>query len=244
MRVLTLNLWNVSEPLEARHSALITGLKVLLPDIICLQEVAHDRRTGRRQSELAAEAAGLANHYDNDALSILSRYPILRSANAALPEFARDEPRQVLMIETLADGRPLLVANTHFAWRLEMIAERKMQAKTLLAEIARFASAGAVKNKILCGDFNDDPDSPAVRLVLNNIEGFRDAYASCHPDDSGSTFALKNPYVHRAHPRDQRIDFIFASGDLMPQECSVVFDGSNSLDLASDHYGVCAEFAL
>jgi endonuclease/exonuclease/phosphatase family metal-dependent hydrolase len=101
-----------------------------------------------------------------------------------------------------------------------------------------------VKNKILCGDFNDDPDSPAIRLVLDGADGFRDAYASCHPNDPGYTFALKNPYVYRTHPRDQRIDFIFASSGLVPQKCAVVFDDNDGLDIASDHYGVCGEFAL
>jgi hypothetical protein len=53
--------------------------------------------------------------------------PIVRSHSAPLPEAPRDESRQVLLAETLIEGRPLLVANTHLAWRLEMMAERKAQ---------------------------------------------------------------------------------------------------------------------
>ena len=231
--VLSLNLWNVNEPLANRFSALAAGLKVLRPDIVCLQEVARDPRSARRQSELVAEVCELPHTADQDALSILSRYPIVRSRSAALPEAPRDEPRQVLLAETLIDSRPLLVANTHLAWRPEMTVERKAQVETLLAAIARHDT----KAKLLCGDFNDGPDSPAMRMVSDSGSGFRDAYVACHPDDSGFTWSLQNPYVDPSTTRGQRIDYIFTSGDLMPKDCSIVFDG-NGLDFSSDHFGV------
>jgi endonuclease/exonuclease/phosphatase family metal-dependent hydrolase len=129
--VLTLNLWNGNEPLAARSSALAAGLKILRPDIVCLQEVA------RGQSALVAEACDLTHGIDNGTLSILSRTPIARSHSAALPEAPRDEPRQVLLAATSIEGRPLLVANTHLAWRPEMTAERKAQVEALLAAIDR-----------------------------------------------------------------------------------------------------------
>ena len=146
---------------------------------------------------------------DRDALSILSRYPIVRLRSAALPEAPRDEPRQVLLAEMLIEGRPLLVANTHLAWRPEMIAERKAQVAALLAAIAPYDT----KSKLLCGDFNDDPDSPAVRLVSASGGGFHDAYAVCHPDDPGFTWSAQNPYVDPSTTRGQRIDYIFAGGE-------------------------------
>ena len=69
-------------------------------------------------------------------------------------------------------------------------------------------------------------------------------YAECHPDDAGFTWSRKNPYVHPSTTRDQRIDYIFAAGDLTPKDCSVVFDGSNGRGLASDHFGVFCNFAF
>jgi endonuclease/exonuclease/phosphatase family metal-dependent hydrolase len=39
VRVLSLNLWNISEPLDQRMSALIAGIYQLKPDIVCFQEV-------------------------------------------------------------------------------------------------------------------------------------------------------------------------------------------------------------
>jgi endonuclease/exonuclease/phosphatase family metal-dependent hydrolase len=241
--VLTLNLWNINEPLASRFSALAAGLQVLRPDIVCLQEVARDPRSARRQSEFVAEMCNLTHAVDNDGLSILSRYPIVRSHSAALPEAPDDPPRQVLLAETLIDSRPLLVGNTHLAWRPEMVAERKAQVESLLPAIARFASAGAAKAKLLCGDFNDDPDSPAVRLLLDSGEGFHDVYAECHHDSPGFTWSLQNPYVDPSTNRDQRIDYIFATDEIESKDCSVVFDGGD-LNFASDHFGVFCHLAF
>ncbi len=236
IHVLTLNLWNVNEPLAARMSAFAAGLQTLRPDIVCLQEVAHDPHTRQRQSALATASCGLAHAVDNDALSILSRFPVVRSQSAPLPEAPRDEPRQVLLAEVLIEGRPLLIANTHLAWRPEMIVERKAQVQALLVAIER--QGAAHDTKILCGDFNDDADSPALRAVLESGLGFHDVYTLCHPDDPGFTSSRQNPHVHRSTTRDQRIDYIFSAGALAPQDCTVVFDGGNRLGFASDHFGV------
>jgi endonuclease/exonuclease/phosphatase family metal-dependent hydrolase len=236
LTVLTLNLWNVSAPLAPRMAALAAALKMLRPDIVCLQEVADDPRTRQRQSALAAEACGLPHAVDNDQLSILSRFPVERSCSVALPDVPEDEPRQALMAGMRIDGRPVLIVNTHLCWRLEWLAERKAQVDVLLPAIERDGVADQAK--ILCGDFNDDPDSPALRAVVDHRLGFHDTFADCRPGDIGFTWSRQNPYVHPSTTRDQRVDYIFASGDLVPKDCSVVFDGSNGLELASDHFGV------
>ncbi len=242
--VLTLNLWNINEPLEVRYSALESGLKVLRPDIICLQEVSRDPRSARSQSELIARICNLAHCVEKNELSILCRYPVVRSDSTALPEFPLDGLREVLLAEFLIERRPLLVANTHLAYRPEMVQERKAQTETLLAAIKRFRSTNGVETKILCGDFNDVPDSPAVRLLLDSDEGFDDAFVKCHPNNPGFTYSRKNPYVDPSSTIDQRIDYIFASRNLLPKECHVVFDGNNGLDFASDHFGEFCSFAL
>ena len=234
--VLTLNLWNINEPLEARYSALATGLKSLRPDIICLQEVFDDPR--HSQSERIVKICNLAHSVEKDGLAILCRHPVVRSDSAALPEFPGDGPRPVLLAQFVIERRPLLVVNTHLAYRPEMIQERKAQADALLAAIERCRSIDGVKTKILCGDFNDVSDSPAVRVVLDSDEGFHDAYANCLPNSPGFTYSRQNPYVDPSSTVDQRIDYIFASGDLAPKDCRVVFDGNNGLDFASDHFGV------
>ncbi|HTT47830.1 MAG TPA: endonuclease/exonuclease/phosphatase family protein [Pseudolabrys sp.] len=236
LSVLTLNLWNISDPLAPRMAALEAGLKTLRPDIVCLQEVADDPRTGQRQSAFAAKACGLTHAVDNRQLSILSRFPVERSCSIALPEIPEDEPRQMLMADVRIEGRLVLVANTHLCWRVEWLAERKTQVDVLLPAIE---CHGAREATILSGDFNDDPDSPAVRAVASRLT---DAFAVCHPDKSGLTWVRQNPYVHHTTERDQRIDYVFFAGALTPISSAVVFNDTKAL--ASDHYGVFAVFEL
>lgn len=240
MRLLTLNIWNASEPLERRFAALKAGLQKLRPDIVCLQEVDRDPLSTQRQSDIIGEVCGLHHRCDYGELSTLSRFPIVRSATADLPPAANDPgPWPALLVECTTDGGPLAVVNTHFTWRIDTLQERVAQAEVLLPAIERFA--GRDTRKILCGDFNDDPDSPAIRLVLGS--GFRDAFAERHPNDIGLTFSLDNPHVDRRYTRSQRLDYVFAAGGLTIDNCAVVFDGRNGFDLASDHYGVFCTFA-
>ena len=239
LTVLTLNLWNISEPLAPRMAALEAGLKTLRPDIVCLQEVAVDPRTRQRQSAFAAEACGLPHTVDDDQLSILSRFPIDRGYSVALPEIPDDEPRQALLIDARIGSRPVLVVNTHLCWRVEWLTERKTQVDVLLPAIERHGARDAT---ILCGDFNDDPDSPALLAVNGYRLGLRDSFAACHPDAPGLTWMRQNPYVHHTTERDQRIDYIFCAGALTPISSAVVFNDAKAL--ASDHYGVFSVFDL
>jgi endonuclease/exonuclease/phosphatase family metal-dependent hydrolase len=242
--VLTLNLWNINEPLEARHRALESGLKQLRPDIVCLQEADHDPKSGQRQSELVAIMCGHAHVVDHNGLAIVSSSPIMRSSNVPLPEFPGDFPRHALSAELSIGGRLLLVTNTHLAYLPEMVAERQRQAEMVLTAIEHRCSTGKQMAKILCGDFNDTADSPAVRAVMDGKEDFQDVFEECFPDFPGITYSCSNRYVDPAWTLDQRIDYIFASRDLAVKDCSVVFDGNNGFDLASDHFGVFCNLAF
>lgn len=242
--ILTLNLWNVSEPLEPRYRALAAGLRRLQPDIVCLQEVARDPTTGRSQTELVAAMASLAQRAEGNDLAIISSAAIARTASVALPEFPGDYPRQILMADIVIEGRPLLVANTHLAYPPEMVRERKIQADALLAALKNYASTSEGTAKVLCGDFNDTADSPAVCAVLSSPEGFRDTYGACNPGRPGFTFFTQNKYVDPVWTEDQRIDYVFANSDLLLEDCAVVFDGNNGLDLVSDHFGVFCRLAF
>jgi endonuclease/exonuclease/phosphatase family metal-dependent hydrolase len=241
--VLTMNFWNISEPLEVRYRALEAGLKRLRPDIICLQEMDRDPKTRRGQTGLIAEMCGLTHQVEHNGLAIICSNPIVDSSHVELPEFPGDFPRNILLVESTVDNRPLLIANTHLAYPLEFAQERRQQTEVLLPAIERFRSGRIAK--VLCGDFNDTPDSAAVRAVLDSDQKFYDVFAECRPNSDGITFSPRsNQYVHPVWTLDQRIDYIFANGDLAAQDCSVVFDGSNGLDLVSDHYGVFGRLVL
>jgi endonuclease/exonuclease/phosphatase family metal-dependent hydrolase len=236
LRLLTLNLWNISEPVEPRYRALAAGLRKLRPEIVCLQEVCRDPKTGRSQAALVADMCRLEHHVGENGLSIISSQPAVRSAIEDLPQVPDDPPRQVLLAEFSIERRRLLVINTHLAYEPKMIEGRRKQAQAMLAAIKRHDRHDCPR--LLCGDFNDVADSPAVRLVLDDESGFRDAFSEYHPRSRGYTYSPRNPYVERSWTEDQRIDYIFLTRGLMVKSCTVVFDGTRGLDFVSDHFGV------
>jgi endonuclease/exonuclease/phosphatase family metal-dependent hydrolase len=239
LRLLTLNLWNISEPLEPRYHALAAGLKKLRPEIVCLQEVDRDPISGRNQAELVAEMCGLKHHVGENGLSIISSQPVVRSAIEPLPQMPDDPPRCVLLAEFVMEGRRLLVINTHLAYQPKMVEGRRKQAEVMMETIKRHAPKPENCPIVLCGDFNDVADSPAVCLVLDDEIGFRDAFRECHPRSRGYTYSPpRNPYVDPSWTEDQRIDFIFLTRGLKAKTCSVVFDNTRGLGFVSDHFGV------
>jgi endonuclease/exonuclease/phosphatase family metal-dependent hydrolase len=238
LRLLTLNLWNISEPLEPRYRTLAAGLKRLRPDIVCLQEVYRDPKSGRSQAALVAEMCGHKHHVEKGGLAILASRPAADFNYAKLPQFPGDPLRHVIMAEFKINGRPVLVINTHLAYPPPMIRERHKQVKKLLAVLRRHSSKKRGIAKILCGDFNDIANSPAVRAILDSDQNFFDVFAACHPRSAGFTYTPRNPYVAKSWTIDERIDYVFATPNLAPQECIVVFDGKNKSGFASDHFGV------
>ena len=236
--ILTLNLWNINEPLEPRYVALAAGLKKMRPDIVCLQEVYRDPKSERSQAELIADMCGLTCRTEENGLAIFCSQPVVRLNSAALPKLPRDPPRHVILAEFLIEGRPLLVINTHLAYPPELIEGRKKQADALLAAVNRHYPESEGVAKILCGDFNDTADSPTICAILNSDEEFIDVFAECHPNNQGFTYSPRNPYVEQSWTKDERIDYIFISCDLVPKDCAVVFDGNDGLDFVSDHFGV------
>lgn len=238
IRVLTLNLWNINEPLEPRYRALETGLKRLSPDIICLQEASFDPKLKRSQAALVAAMCGHKHYVEEGGLAILGSRPVVNLNSAPLPRFPGDPPRHVIMAEFQIDGRRLSVINTHLSYPPPMISERNKQVKTLLTVLKRHDLKNKAYAKILCGDFNDIASSPTVRRILNSEEKFSDVFAACHPHTAGFTYSPSNPYVERSWTVDERIDYIFVNRHLFSKKCAIVFDGHDGFDFVSDHFGV------
>lgn len=170
---------------------------------------------GERQSALAAKAWGLKHAVDHAALSVLSRLPIERSSSVALT-IVQDELRQALLADMNIDGRRVLVANTHLCWRPQWTAARKTQVDVLLPAIERHGARDAT---LLCGDFNDDPDSAPLRAVIDSPCGFATLNLVAAEPLCGPRFAQGPAHRLRA-----------------PLDCAVVFTGAGGF--ASDHFGV------
>ena len=125
LRVLTLNCWNVSEPLAERMAITRSGLTAMDPDVAAFQEVVV-RSDGLDQSSLLVDGAGhskvfgpafrwnddgvvLPHDREGSAFGnlIASRWPIVHSEVRRLPGQEGDEPRTVLaaLVDTPAGVR-------------------------------------------------------------------------------------------------------------------------------------------
>ena len=197
----------------------------LLPDVVCFQEV-HQKlfwSGGEDQPQTLANRlrrpfiffALVRLGFGGQGIGINVRGLVAREIQHKLP--SKRESRGVLEVRLRNMGglRALTVLCTH--WGLDS-GERGEQSAACLEIIKN-----APRPLILCGDFNETADSPALRSLMDG-SGLIDAGAA-----SGlPTFVSDNP--------TKRIDFILHSPDLRLS----AFEAFPSL--ASDHLPVCADF--
>lgn len=206
------------------------------PDIVCLQEV--DKHWSERsgfadQTWLMSRRLGMHAVYganlDMEPLvagaprrqygtALLSKYPIVYSRNYPLSSFG-DEQRGLLEAEIDVGGIVLRVYNVHMGLTAR---QRLAQAGEALAIIANGEKRGPV---VLAGDFNAEPDSPELRLLLE--AGLRDSFAGMPAEP---TFPSTAP--------DSRIDYILANDGLIPLRAAVL------PSVASDHRPIVSEFVF
>jgi len=271
LRVVTLNLWGIEPPLDARLALAARQLRALAPDVVCLQEVRPlDGRSGRTTAEELAGALGMTAHYETavaweathhlpggqEGLAVIAR-TILGTRVLALPEARPSEARILLSAAIDTAGGPIWVHTTHLNYRLDDGVAREHQVLAIDDAIRRFGRDKDSPPQILCGDFNTPADSDEIRFLrgLTTLGGhrthFQDAWLRLHrepvPGDGpaqGITWSL------RALDLDRRIDYVFVTtrkrdGRGTVHDCRVVLterEGAGEVSFcASDHYGVCAD---
>lgn len=201
-------------------------------EIVALQEV--DRFYGDRSEykDQAAELAALLGYYyayganldlgpeegrvknRQYGTAILSKHPILRYENKMLSSL-EDEPRGVL--HAVIDLRDVHVDvyNTHLGLDTT---SRTVQVQKMMR-----LTASAQGPKLVMGDFNAEPDSPELQLLLhsglfvNSFQGMRDAY----------TFPFSRP--------PEIIDYILTSPTVLHSNQRVIRSD------ASDHQPIAAD---
>jgi endonuclease/exonuclease/phosphatase family metal-dependent hydrolase len=202
-------------------------------EIVALQEVDKGvERTARR--DLPGELAALTGmtcvfsnnyHYQGGEYgnAVLTRFPVVRWTNRHYKMLRPGEQRGVLQLVLNVDGREIVFMNTHIDYRPED-SERWSNVK----EIEELAKYYAGRPMIVCGDFNDTPESRVCRR-LN--ESFDDTWKLIGEGD-GFTIPAANPR--------KRIDYIWISKDksLVPLRAWVPQSD------ASDHLPVVAELKL
>jgi len=202
-------------------------------DIVALQEVDKGvARTARR--DLPGELARLTGftavfsnnvHFQGGEYgnAILSRFPVKRWHNLHYQMLRTNEQRGLLQAELDVHGHPLVFMTTHIDYRADD-SERWLN----VDEIKSAASAQAPNPVIVCGDFNDTPDSRVARKLAQTF------------DDSWALAGQGNGYSYPVETPHKRIDYLWVSKSTQLMVRKAWVPSSR----ASDHLPVVAEFEL
>lgn len=245
MKVLTLNTWQERGPWKERWEIIFQGIRTLQPDLVFFQEIFSPVWVKE-----IAKCTALKNAVYHDAasgLALFSSFPLLDSGSRMLKgQSVREEYRRYLLYGKFQSPAGIFYAwNTHLSWMLEDTKVRGAQTAEI-AEIVR--EIAGPDESVIAGDFNTVAWAPEIRDLTEN-QGFQDVYKTRASDLPGLTWTYDNVYTREGrHPLpDRRIDYIFTcrAAKLFgkPKTARVVFDlpGERGV-LASDHYGVYAEF--
>lgn len=264
IRLTTWNLWWRFGDAERRRPVIATVLRRAQPDIVGLQEV-WQRGSLNAAGELSAElgfhtAFGPAadsslwqqrGHADYGiGNAIVSRWPFISTQSIALPAGnAPDESRFALSAEVATPFGSMRFTTVHLnsGWWHNGI--RAAQLRHLMGWLADQPANDLPM--VLTGDFNAGPDFDEIRPLTGRAAPYDnrlpliDSWAHANPDDPGTTWDQRNPYVDGAEP-STRIDYVFTG---VPR-----LDGAGRIRLserigvqpvegivASDHYGVITE---
>ncbi len=269
LRLVSLNFWGLSEPLERRLRLAEAQLAALAPDVVALQEVRPlQGADGETTAHVLAQVLGLHCVYaaawqwrqgERDAgepagaegLAVLSRYPILEHRVTRLPH-ARPFETRILLSVRLDVGDGLWCHVTHLHWRLDDGLAREAQVVAIDEVLASLATRGTPQ--LLCGDFNAIPDADEIRFLrglttlAHRRTHYQDAWQRVHGDAPGYTWSASNPATlgRRSVDPDRRIDYIFVTtreknGVGKVLDCQVVLQEQDEGICASDHFGLLAE---
>lgn len=187
LKVITYNIHHANPPSKPGFIDLDAIANVInneKPDLVALQEVEYiTSRTGNvDQAKVIAEKTGMhykffkAIDYAGGAygLAILSRFPIIDSFSAGLPQVKKSEDRILAYVQvTLANKQQLIFANTHLDAQ-GIDSNRVVQIKKIVEILTPLK-----KPIIICGDFNSEANKETIRILdqefkrtcLENCEG-------------------------------------------------------------------------
>lgn len=260
LRVLTLNIWNLTGDWRARRHAIVAVVRRWEPDVVCLQEVvANDR--GNQAEWLAAALGEWAVAYAGEPLrggpalfgnAVLSRRPIDATASGPLPHV--EDAAEVRRVVLHARTGGVDVFSTHLSWQLHDAALRERQVQALVRFVDDRTDPAATIGPVVAGDFNAEPDATAIRYLcgLAALDGtstyLQDAWRLAGDGGPGITWSNANPHAALDREPDRRLDYVFSGfrgrgGAGRPIECRVVADAPVDGVWPSDHFGVLAVLA-
>lgn len=258
-----------AEKSEAARNQVTSIVSQLRPDILALQEIGSPDALVDLKSRLHSRGFDLpyaefaAGHDPAIAVAILSRFPILRASRHTNLSFVLDGRRFKISrafseVELgISPQYRLIVVNAHLKSRrttpeADEAEIREHEAVCLRLVIDRILARNNRANVVLCGDFNDASDSPALRILRGTgIGGLVDTRPSERNGDRSPSADPRFPprRIHWTHyfGRDDvysRIDYILlnraAAREWLP-DGSYVFSGPD-WGLASDHRPILVRF--
>jgi endonuclease/exonuclease/phosphatase family metal-dependent hydrolase len=256
-RVLTVNLLSPEhEDWPRRRAVLRAGIAALRPDLVALQEVVDPADVLDAGYTVVAHSRRSA---DGVGAVLASRWPVRWSRELDLRVTERVTLPWCAVVAAAVDAPaplgPLLFVHHKPTYEHGYVRERELQAVAAARFVEELRFAGHV---VLAGDFDDTPDSAAVRFWtgMQSLDGFgvryEDAWRAVHGDEPGHTFTPRNPLVSRgemALERGRRIDYVLVRCDvhgptLDVADCRQVFDEPVDGVWASDHIGLVADLAV
>ena len=150
-------------------------------------------------------------------IAILSKYPIIKSEHILLSSYGKEQ-RGVLSATIDINGVYITVYNTHLGLD---VPSRITQVNELIDITARFQGP-----KVLLGDFNTEPGSEEIQLLLNNTD-FVDSFKN-----------IKNANTFPSIDPNKRIDYIFTSAHIRNANQKVIHSS------ASDHLPIITKLTI
>jgi endonuclease/exonuclease/phosphatase family metal-dependent hydrolase len=248
IRIGTLNVRNTADRWSERAELLVEQLVALRPDVIGLQEIRRPARqarwiTARVNARIPPERpnyAAFATYKTGvrrwwEGLALLSRFPAL--GQEWLDLAGGNRVAQRVRVST-PDGGTLEVYNVHLHHAAGAEQLRLAQVERVLDWMGRAPDLP----QVLVGDFNSDPDSPAIRRITERL---RSAYAAIH----GTEPELTAPTALSPHfgQHAVTIDFIFVNERVALHDARLAFDQPHAADdrlFPSDHFGLLATISI
>ena len=243
LRVATLNIRNLADRWDERLPLLLADMTALQPDLLGLQEVVYplqqDRLIGAAgQRHYAAHRAWAGRPEYGNALLVGTD---LRVGEPERLELGLN--RSALRVVVSTSEATVLMAVTHLHHVPADEAARDDQARQLLEWLA---AGPATDGQVVVGDFNAEPDEPAVDRIRSH--GYRSAFAEANGADPAVTWpsGLQAPGMD-TDGDPGCLDYIWVRGAIRVESCRLAFDrpavGDPTL-YPSDHLGLAAHLAI
>jgi endonuclease/exonuclease/phosphatase family metal-dependent hydrolase len=210
------------------NAALARVIRVMAPDVLCVQEAPRLLRWKHRRAGLA-RAAGLrmvaGRRWGGVAVLAAPRTRLLHAESHLLRPFLGLERRGVAIAVVDCEDTPITVASVH----LDLVAAARLchviEIVNLVEDVADRFGAPIV----VAGDVNEEPGGAAFGYLTRRLA---DCYALA-PMGEGLTSPARTP--------GKRLDVVFAGAGLSVRSCGGVDAPGEDLVAATDHLPVVAE---